>query len=448
MLLCTPYFFEKVIAPGNSKTVIGHFIFTQIPVLFMTLTVLPDLTTGTEDRIFLTTANLFLFGYILLVIGLSLTIKNATESNAVIAKAKWVKAVFNLFLYLLGGHVFGALWYSFAIDRILACWREDYFTRNNFNPHSFVCREKHKNIEELNCHKIKKIASEITEFGIFNEALRYHIVEKKRQFLKKILYCFRWGLQALSCFGQNLTPSTFIMENIFVVSVVIYSTVLFVFLIGNMQEYLKPEDKKKAEQTERQKEEEIPVLLLTDEEMTSFQVQEPEHSTLILQKQTAEQCVSFQKLPQKLQKEVIKNLQLSRWREIKILHIETLFNILSEDLLRDIKIELCLHQLRNVEEFRNLGELALKDLCYNAKLVFYLDSTLIVREGDPINEMLFVLQGELRTHNCRGTDYLKDGGFFGKEVVTWAEAYSSSLPISLRTVQAFTNVEALCSHGL
>ncbi|XP_031258273.1 probable cyclic nucleotide-gated ion channel 10 [Pistacia vera] len=218
MLLYTPYFFEKVIAPGNSKTVIGHFIFTQILVLFMTLTVLPDLTTGTEDRIFLTTANLFLFGYILLVIGLSLTIKNATESNA----------------------VFGALWYSFAIDRILACWREDYFTMNNFNPHSFVCREKHKNIEELNCHKIKKIASEITEFGIFNEALRYHIVRKKRQFLKKILYCFRWGLQALSCFGQNLTPSTFIMENIFVVSVVIYSTVLFVFLIGNMQEYLKP----------------------------------------------------------------------------------------------------------------------------------------------------------------------------------------------------------------
>ncbi|KAJ0018714.1 hypothetical protein Pint_11098 [Pistacia integerrima] len=71
----------------------------------MTSTVLPDLTTGTEDQIFLTTANLFLFGYILLVIGLSLTIKNATESNAFIAKAKWVKAVFNLFLDLLGGHV-------------------------------------------------------------------------------------------------------------------------------------------------------------------------------------------------------------------------------------------------------------------------------------------------------------------------------------------------------
>ncbi|XP_031248881.1 putative cyclic nucleotide-gated ion channel 13 isoform X1 [Pistacia vera] len=351
MMLYTPYFFKRVIAPRNSKTVIGHFIFTQIPILFMTLTVILDLTTGTTDKIFLTIANLFLFGYILLVIGLSLTIKYATEGTSYLAHAKW-SMLYTIFF--------------------------------------FTCLE-------------------------------------------------------VTCFGQSLLPSTFITENIFVVSIIIYSTVLFVFLIGNMQTYLAPEDK----QTESEKKEkEMSVLLPIHEEMTLFQVQEPEQSTLILKEQTAEQCVSFRKLRQELQMEVINNLQLNKWRATKILHIETLFNILPEDLLRDIKIELCLPQLRNikVEEFRNLGELALKDLCYHVKLVFYLDRTLIFREGDPITEMLFVLHGEIRTHNSRGIGYLKDGGFFGKELVTsfnnQAEAYLSSLPISPRTVQAITNVEA------
>ncbi|XP_031259755.1 uncharacterized protein LOC116117892 [Pistacia vera] len=106
MLLYTPNCLKNTFSsnPG-SKTAIGHFFFIQIPVLFMTLTVLPYLTTGAKDQIFLAAADLFLFGYILLVIGLSLTIKRATEINGFFAEAKWVKAVFNLFLYLLGGHV-------------------------------------------------------------------------------------------------------------------------------------------------------------------------------------------------------------------------------------------------------------------------------------------------------------------------------------------------------
>lgn len=100
------------------------------------------------------------------------------------------------------------------------------------------------------------------------------------------------------------------------------------------------------------------------------------------------------------------------------------------------------------KEFLNLGEPALTDLCYYVKLVFYLYRSLIVREGEPINEMLFMLHGKLRTHNTKGTEYLKDGdgGLFGKELVTWfknqAEVYSYNLPVSQRTAQAFTNVEA------
>ncbi|XP_044468527.1 uncharacterized protein LOC123198020 [Mangifera indica] len=97
---------------------IEHFTFTQVPVLLMTLTILPDMTRGATDKIFLATTNLFLFGYMLLVIGLSITIRNASKQTGFIAKAKWAKAVFNLFLYLHGG-----IWSNL----VLFCHRQDSF---------------------------------------------------------------------------------------------------------------------------------------------------------------------------------------------------------------------------------------------------------------------------------------------------------------------------------
>ncbi|KAJ0035022.1 hypothetical protein Pint_25233 [Pistacia integerrima] len=103
MLLYTPNFLKKPFSSNrSSKTAIGHFFFIQIPVLFMTLTVLPYLTTGAKDQIFLAAADLFLFGYILLVIGPSLTIKRATEIMAFLPKLSGSKLYSIFFFTCLG----------------------------------------------------------------------------------------------------------------------------------------------------------------------------------------------------------------------------------------------------------------------------------------------------------------------------------------------------------
>ena len=109
-----------------------------------------------------------------------------------------------------------------------------------------------------------------------------------------------------------------------------------------------------------------------------------------------------------------------------------------------------------VNEFENWSEKSLGYLCKSLKPVFFIERTRIIREGDPIDEMIFVLKGKLWTYASRNVttttasnsrrsreNHLEDGDFFGKELIAWAQDESSSnLPISNKTIQALTDVEA------
>lgn len=77
--------------------------------------------------------------------------------------------------------------------------------------------------------------------------------------------------------------------------------------------------------------------------------------------------------------------------------------------------------------------------------------TYIVREGDPVNEMLFIIRGQLESSTTNGgrsgffnSITLKPGDFCGEELLTWAlmPASNVNLPASTRTVKSITEVEA------
>lgn len=86
------------------------------------------------------------------------------------------------------------------------------------------------------------------------------------------------------------------------------------------------------------------------------------------------------------------------------------------------------------------------------KPVLYTQDSYIVREGDPVDEMLFIMRGSLATCTTNGgrtgffnTADLKAGDFCGEELLTWAlyDAQSSTkFPISTRTVVAKEEVQA------
>lgn len=100
--------------------------------------------------------------------------------------------------------------------------------------------------------------------------------------------------------------------------------------------------------------------------------------------------------------------------------------------------------------FENMDEQLLDALCDHLKPALYTKHSYIVREGDPVDEMLFIMRGKLESVTTNGgrtgffnSDFLRAGDFCGEELLTWAldPLSSSNLPTSTRTVRALQEVE-------
>ncbi|TXG70662.1 hypothetical protein EZV62_005597 [Acer yangbiense] len=287
--------------------------------------------------------------------------------------------VINLVLYLYGGHLFGGIWYAFAAKKKFDCWKK-------------ACDEdKRCQMDENYCFTFlnddcqTKTDSKSNELGIFKDAFESGIVEvHNKSFLEKLLYCFRWGLQNLSGFGQNLEPSSNFLENAFVIVIVIYGVVMFTFFIGNMQMYIKDATKKWKEKKLEKEEKQQEIL---------------------------EKWLPFRKLSEKLQKCIKEHQLKNKWKLKGDVDVANLLSNLPTDLGNNIKRELCLDLLRNVGRFRSWSEVTLVHVCDRLKPVVHPepvvhakpDSNSIVHKGEPIDEMSIVLLGKLCTFSSQDT---------------------------------------------
>lgn len=98
-----------------------------------------------------------------------------------------------------------------------------------------------------------------------------------------------------------------------------------------------------------------------------------------------------------------------------------------------------------------MDERLLDAICERLKPCLFTENTYIVREGDPVDEMLFIIRGRLESVTTDGgrsgffnRSFLKEADFCGEELLTWAldPKSGSNLPSSTRTVKALTEVEA------
>ncbi|XP_062154991.1 cyclic nucleotide-gated ion channel 1-like [Alnus glutinosa] len=350
-----------------------------------------------------------------------------TRTSGILIEIAWVGAAYNLFLYMLASHVVGAFWYLFAIEREEHCWHKkckeifgnDCLRKNFYCGHNRTYASN-KNISEA-CPFIDPdniTDPNVFNFGIFNDALSSRVVESRAHFSTKFFYCFWWGLRNLSSLGQNLKTSTFVAEIFFAIAISIAGLVLFAFLIGNMQKYL---------------------------QSTTVRVEE-----MRVKRTDAEQWMSHRMLPKNL-RDRIRRYEQYKWQENRGVEEENLVRNLPKDLRRDIKRHLCLGLVKRVPMFEKMDGQLLDALCDRLKPVLYTEKSYIVREGDPVDEMLFVMRGNLATMTTNGgrtgffnNAFLNAGDFCGEELLTWAlDPHSSTnLPISTRTVEALVEVEA------
>ncbi|XP_077229554.1 cyclic nucleotide-gated channel 15 [Tasmannia lanceolata] len=343
------------------------------------------------------------------------------KATGFVTETAWAGAAYNLVLYMLASHVIGACWYLLSIDRQEACWRKVCSLQKPACQDRYLdCRVK-DNLKDiwLNSSNIKDLcdpSSDFYQFGMFTDALNFNITSSS--FFEKYFYCLWWGLRNLSSLGQNLSTSTYVGEIIFAIIIAILGLVLFGLLIGNMQTYL---------------------------QSTTIRLEECR-----IRRMDTEQWMHHRQLPAYL-KQCVRRYDQYKWVATRGVDEEALLRGLPLDLRREIKRHLCLDLVRGVPIFDQMDERMLDAICERLKPALYTQGTYLVREGDPVNEMLFIIRGHLDSYTTNGgrTGFFNScrigpGDFCGEELLTWAldPRPSVILPSSTRTVKAISEVEA------
>ncbi|KAJ8750987.1 hypothetical protein K2173_016168 [Erythroxylum novogranatense] len=347
------------------------------------------------------------------------------KATGVVTKTAWAGAAYNLLLYMLASHVLGAAWYLLSLDRYASCWKSACRKEKD----QLICLPKYLDCDAFD-HDDRKIWANSTsvfsncnpnnnisfDYGIFELAMTKNVVSSK--FLEKYFYCLWWGLQQLSSYGQTLATSTYIEETLFAILICILGLVLFAHLIGNMQTYLQS-------------------LTVRLEEWR-------------LKRRDTEEWMRHRQLPEELRNQV-RRFDQYKWVATRGVDEESILLGLPADLRRDIQRHLCLDLVRRVPFFSQMDDQLLDAICERVVSSLSTAGTYIVREGDPVTEMLFIIRGRLDSSTTNGgrtgffnTITLKPGDFCGEELLAWALHPKSSLnlPSSTRTVKALNEVEA------
>ncbi|KAL2340879.1 hypothetical protein Fmac_008819 [Flemingia macrophylla] len=325
--------------------------------------------------------------------------------------------------------VLGASWYVSSIQRQYECWRINCKKEMN-KTHSPSC-----NLSFLDCSTLLQHERQAWfrrtrllancdalnnknhfQFGMFADALTDHV--SASHFFQKYFYCLWWGLKNLSSYGQNLQTSTYSGETLFSSFICIAGLILFAHLIGNMQNYL---------------------------QSTTTRVEEWR-----LKQKDTEEWMNHRQLPPELQQRVRRFTQY-KWLATRGVDEEAILRALPLDIRRQIQRHLCLDIVRRVSFFGQMDDQLLDAICERLVPSLNTKDTYVVREGDPVRQMLFIIRGQVESSTTDGgrTGFfnsitLRPGDFCGEELLTWALMATSSLhlPSSTRTVKTITEVEA------
>ncbi|XWS32929.1 hypothetical protein CRYUN_Cryun22dG0033000 [Craigia yunnanensis] len=337
----------------------------------------------------------------------------------------------NLIAYFIASHVAGGCWYVLAIQRVASCLQQQCERRVqckfSLSCSEEVCYQFLFPAEAVgntcggNTTKVvgKPLCLDVHgpfKYGIYQLALP---VVSSNSVAVKILYPIFWGLMTLSTFGNDLEPTSHWLEVIFSICIVLAGLLLFTLLIGNIQVFLH------AVMAKRRK--------------------------MQLRCRDMEWWMKRRLLPSRLRQRV-RHFERQKWATFGGEDEMELIKDLPEGLRRDIKRYLCLDLIKKVPLFHNLDELILDNICDRVKPLVFSKDEKIIREGDPVQRMVFIVGGRIKSSQSLSkgmvaTSIIEPGGFFGDELLSWClrRPFIDRLPASSAT---FVCVESIEAFGL
>ncbi|KAM0016418.1 putative cyclic nucleotide-binding domain, rmlC-like jelly roll [Helianthus debilis subsp. tardiflorus] len=337
----------------------------------------------------------------------------------------------NIIAYLIASHVVGGCWYALAIQRVVLCLRKQCNEKNacnlalscandicyEFLSHEVTFGDRCAGNSTTNFNRTLCLDMDGSyNFGIYGMALP---VVSSNARIFKILYTIAWGLFSLGTFGNDLEPTTNLFEVMFSICVVLSGLLLFILLIGNIQVFLEDAMQEK--------------------------------SKMELERRDMEWWMRRRQLPSHL-KQRVRLYERQNWALLGGEDEMELIKDLPEGLRRDIKRFLCLELIRMVPLFHNLDDLILDNICDRVKPLLFIKNEKIIREGDLVQQMVFIVQGRIKTsqnlsEGVVATSTLGPGGYIGDELLSWClrRPFINRLPTCCAT---FTCIEPTEAFGL
>ncbi|KAI7751030.1 hypothetical protein M8C21_007079 [Ambrosia artemisiifolia] len=405
------------------------FVILPVPQVVFWL-VVPRLIREERIKAIMTTLLfVFVFQFLPKVYHSILLMRRMAKVTGYIFGTIWWGFALNLIAYFIASHVAGGCWYVLAIQRVVLCLRQQCNRKNACNlalscadevcyqfllpEGTFSDRCAGNSTTSLVRTPLCLDVNGPYNYGIYEWALP---VISSNSLTVKMLYPIFWGLMSLSTFGNDLEPTSHWVEVVFSICVTLSGLMLFTLLIGNIQVFLQAVMARKRK--------------------------------MQLRCRDMEWWMKRRQLPSLL-KQRVRHYERQNWASMGGEDEMQLIKDLPEGLRRDIKNFLCLKLIRMVPLFHNLDDLILDNICDRVKPLVFSKNEKIIREGDLVQRMVFIVQGRVKSSQnlSKGvvaTSMIDPGGYLGDELLSWClrRPFINRLPTSSATFMCMEPIEA------
>ncbi|KAK8947023.1 Cyclic nucleotide-gated ion channel 4 [Platanthera zijinensis] len=371
---------------------------------------------------------MFLFQYLPKIHHSISFLRRLQNSSGYIFGTIWWGIALNLIAYFIASHVVGACWYLLGIQRATKCLAERCGSVQGCIPESLGCIDPiYYGVNTMVAKKGRLawagparafencFGNDGKNYGYGAYRLTVLLVANTSR-IEKILLPLLWGLMTLTTFGGALVSTTEWLEIVFNIVVITSGLLLVTMLIGNIKVFLHSTTCKKQ--------------------------------SLHTKMRSLEWWMRQRQLPYGIRQRV-RQYERQRWASMRGVDECQMISNLPQGLRRDIKYHLCLGLVRQVPLFQHMDELVLENICDRVKSLVLPKGETVMREGDPVQRMIFIVRGHLQSsqllrEGLQSSCMLGPGNFTGDELLTWClrRPFVEQLPPSSSTLVTLETAEA------